>query len=152
MQPGHILLAVAIMVVWAVNFPVAKIGLMHLPPMMLTGLRFAFVAALLIPFVGRPHGRWGAIAVLSVVMGSLHFGFMFYGLRGVDAGVASIAIQLQVPIAALLAALVFKDYLGWRRLLGMVIAMAGVVILSGEPRVDNHLGSLVLVVVASATC
>ena len=125
MRPLHILFAVLIMAIWGTNFVVAKIGLMHLPPLMLTGARFALVAALLLPFVGRPRGQWRAIALLSLVMGSLHFGFMFHGLLGTEAGAASIAVQMQVPFAALLAAVVFKDYLGWRRLLGMAFAIGG---------------------------
>ncbi|MCP4329382.1 MAG: EamA family transporter [Alphaproteobacteria bacterium] len=149
MRPVHIVLAVAVMAIWGLNFVIAKIGLMHLDPLMLTGSRFALVAAMLLPFVGRPRGQWGSIIVLSLVMGSLHFGFMFYGLRGIDASVASIAIQMQVPFAALLAAFFFKDYLGWRRLLGMAAAILGVVVLAGEPRFDGNLLPLGLVIAAS---
>jgi O-acetylserine/cysteine efflux transporter len=138
-----------VMAIWGVNFSVAKIGLEYVPPMMLTGSRFAVVAALLLPFVGRPQGKWGHILALSLVMGSLHFGFMFHGLRGIGAGVASIAVQLQVPFAAVLAAFVFRDYLGWRRLLGMSTAVVGVVILAGEPRFGGDLWPLMLIIAAS---
>ncbi len=149
MRPLHILFAVIIMAIWGANFVVAKIGLMHLPPLMLAGARFALVAALLLPFVARPRGQWGAIALLSLVMGSLHFGLMFYGLRGTEAGTASIAVQMQVPFAALLAAIVFKDYLGWRRLLGLAIAVGGVAYLAGEPRFSDDLWPFATVVAAS---
>src|SRR3546814_3213789 len=63
---------------------------------------------------------------------------MFHGLKTVDAGTASIAIQLQVPFASLLAAIVFKDKLGWRRALGMAIVFIGVAVIAGEPRLAGQ--------------
>src|SRR3546814_9270170 len=50
---------------------------------------------------------------------------------------ASIAIQLQVPFASLLAAIFFKDKLGWRRGFGMLIAFFGVAVIAGEPRLER---------------
>src|SRR3546814_9483163 len=77
--------------------------------MLFMALRFALVAILLLPFAKRPEGQWGAVFAIAVTLGLLHFSFMFHGLKTVDAGTASIAIQLQVPFASLLAAIVFKD-------------------------------------------
>ena len=149
MRPLHILMAVLVMTIWGLNFVAAKLGLTELPPLLLTGVRFALVALMLLPFATFPKGQGLKLALLSLVMGSLHFGFMFTGLTQVNAGVAAIAIQLQVPFAALIAAIVFKDYLGWRRLLGMAVAFAGVVLLAGEPEFDADIGYLLLVVAAS---
>ncbi|HYD69995.1 DMT family transporter, partial [Azospirillum sp.] len=59
------------------------------------------------------------------------------------------AAQLQVPFASLLAALFFKDKLGWKRAFGMVVAFAGVLLIAGEPRLAGNLTPLVLVVLAS---
>src|SRR3546814_2272947 len=74
---------------------------------------------------------------------------MFHGLKTVDAGTASIAIQLQVPFASLLAAIVFKDKLGWRRALGMAIAFIGVAVIAGEPRLAGQYLALGFVIIAS---
>src|SRR3546814_11532464 len=74
---------------------------------------------------------------------------MFPGLKTVDAGTASIAIQLQVPFASLLAAIVFKDKLGWRRALGMAIAFIGVAVIAGEPRLAGQYLALGFVIIAS---
>src|SRR3546814_20429358 len=93
--------------------------------MLFMALRFALVAILLLPFAKRPEGQWGAVFAIAVTLGLLHFSFMFHGLKTVDAGTASIAIQLQVPFASLLAAIVFQDKLGWRRALGVAIAFIG---------------------------
>lgn len=138
-----------VMIVWGFNFVVAKWGLAELPPIFLMALRFGMVAALLLPFVRMPRKNLGAILALSTTLGCLHFSLMFTGLAGVDASVASIAIQLQVPFAAILAAIVFKDRLGWRRMAGMGLAFAGIVVMAGEPRVASAPLPLALVLAAS---
>lgn len=149
-RPFHLLLVVLVILIWGFNFAMVKIGLLDLPPLLLTSLRFIGVALVLVPFVKPPRGRWKDIIVISALLGVAHFALMFNGLKGLDASTAAISIQLQVPFASLLAAIFFKDKLGWRRALGMVIAFAGVVIIAGEPRLGGQYGYLFLVI--SAAC
>lgn len=147
-RPLHLLLILGIMLLWGINFAVAKTGLQQLPPIFLVACRFLLVAILLLPFAKRAHGQWGAIFAIAVVLGLLHFSFMFTGLSTIDAATAAIAIQLQVPFAALLAAVFFKDKLGWRRALGMAIAFIGVAVIAGEPRLNGQYLALSFVITA----
>ena len=149
LRPLHMLLILGIMLLWGINFAVAKIGLQQLPPIFLIASRFLLVALLLLPFAKRPEGQWGAIIAIAFTLGLLHFSFMFNGLKTVDAATAAIAIQLQVPFASLLAALFFKDRLGWRRALGMAIAFLGVAVVAGEPRLGGQYLALGLIITAS---
>jgi O-acetylserine/cysteine efflux transporter len=149
-RPAHILLFVCVMTAWGLNFAVAKTGLLTFPPIWMVTLRFVMVALMLIWFVPRPHGHWRQIAVVSMVLGVLHFCLMFVGLRTLDAATAAIAIQLQVPMAALLAAFTFGDRLGWRRGLGMVTAFSGVALIAGEPRLHGQYLALAMVLGAAA--
>jgi len=148
-RPLHIFLFVFIAVIWGFNFAVAKIGLAQLPPIFMMSLRWALVGLLLAPFVKPPRGRWRPVLLVSFTLGFLHFAMMFTGLKDVDASTAAIAIQLQVPFAALLAAIFFKDKLGWRRGLGMAVAFVGVAIIAGEPRLAGNYIPLALVIVAA---
>jgi O-acetylserine/cysteine efflux transporter len=149
MRRADLAIVLFVMLLWGGNFVVAKIGLQYMPPIFFVALRFAVVAALLVFFVPVPWGRLKAIAALSVVLGSLHFTLMFNAMRALDAGTASVVIQLQVPFAALLAALVFKDKLGWRSIAGMVLAFAGVLLIAGEPRISGNLPYVGMVVAAA---
>jgi len=149
LSPLHMLLVLAVMLLWGLNFAIAKIGLQQLPPLLLMSSRFALVALLLLPFAKRPTGQWGAIIAIAITLGLLHFSFMFNGLKVVDAGTAAIAVQLQVPFASLLAAIFFKDKLGWRRGLGMLIAFVGVAVIAGEPRLNGQYLALGSIVIAS---
>lgn len=63
---------------------------------------------------------------------------------GIDAGTMSVAIQLEVPMAAFLAAFLLGDSLGWRRILGMSLAVCGVMLLASEPKVLENLDALII--------
>lgn len=134
MKPQHLALMLLVQFIWGVNFVAAKIGLAHFESLFFLALRFSLVALLLLPFVGLPKRKLKQLIPLSVTMGAMHFGLIFLGMRYLDAATSSIAVQLQVPFAAMLAAFFFGETLGWRRILGMVVAFAGVVLIAGEPR------------------
>lgn len=149
MQPPAILALLVVSLLWGCNFVVVKVGLGQFPPLAFVALRFAASAIILLPFLKPPRGRFLPLLGISVTLGLLHFGLMFVGMRDLDAATAAIAVQLQVPFAALLAALVFKDVLGWRRMTGMAIAFAGVALIAGEPRIAGDWLPLVLVIGAA---
>jgi O-acetylserine/cysteine efflux transporter len=149
MKPADVAIAVVLMAIWGSNFVIAKVGLDEFPPVLFVALRFAAVAALLLPFVAMPRGRLREVFLLSVTLALLHFPLMLTGMKYVDASIAAITVQTQVPFSALLAALFFGDRLGWRRALGMGFAIAGVAILVGEPREGSVLWAVGLIVLAS---
>ncbi|NIR30952.1 MAG: EamA family transporter [Gammaproteobacteria bacterium] len=148
MRVSDALLAALVMALWGFNLVAAKLGMRELPPILLIALRFTVVALVLVWFVRPPWERMGRILGLSVTLGGLHFSLMFTGLARVDASAAAIAIQLQVPFAALLAVWAFGDRLGWRRAAGMLVAFLGIGLIAGTPRVSQSLEGLGLVLAA----
>ncbi|MCG5242195.1 DMT family transporter [Azospirillum doebereinerae] len=149
MSLTHALQALAVMALWGLNFVVSKWALQEFSPLFVMFIRFVLVAALIVPFFRIPREKLLPIAALSVTLGSIHFPLMFNGLNGIDAATASLAVQAQVPFSSLLAAVVFKDKLGWRRATGMAAAFAGVLVIAGEPRLGNALPSLFMLLAAS---
>ncbi|KZD08309.1 DMT family transporter [Oceanibaculum pacificum] len=149
MNLRDVALIVFVMAVWGANFGFGKWGLEELPPLLIMGLRFVLTAALLVPFFPLPRAQLGRIVLLSFTLGFVHFALMFTGMKHVDASTAAIAVQIQVPFSALLAALFFNDKLGWRRALGMALAFCGVVLLAGEPQTQSNLLYLGFVLMAS---
>ncbi len=141
-------LATIVVTVWGINFVAAKLGTRELPPLLFTAIRFAFVALAVIPFFPRPRGQLRLIGLLSLVLGVGHFGILYVGIKGLDAATAAIALQLCMPFSALVAAVAYGERLGPRGLSGMVLALAGVVLLAGEPHRPDLL-SLGLVVFAA---
>jgi O-acetylserine/cysteine efflux transporter len=142
-------LVVLIMAIWGLNYSIGKIGVSAVPPIMLIAIRFAVVAVLVLPFAPVPRGHFRRIFYLSFTIGVFHFAPNFTGLRFVDSGVGAILNQLSVPFSAILAAIFFKDRLGWRRLLGMALAFVGVAVLVGEPKRETDLWGAFLMMAAA---
>ncbi|MFY7960238.1 MAG: DMT family transporter [Elsteraceae bacterium] len=126
----HFLLALAVAVAWGGNFPITKLGLADMPPILLLSFRFWLIALVLVPFVKVPWPSLRAIFKLAVTLGALHFAFMFSGVKRVDASTAALVSQLQVPFATLLAAVLFRERPPLKRLAGTCLAMLGVALIA----------------------
>lgn len=98
LPPAHLLLAVAVMVVWGTNFVVIKLALAHLPPLTFALLRFIFVFFPLAFFLPRPKASWRNLAAYGVLIGAGQFGIMFTALGAdlITPGLASLVVQVQV--------------------------------------------------------
>ncbi len=150
MLPQHVALMVLVQLLWGVNFAVAKFGIDEFAPIFFVALRFTLVAVLLVFVVGLPkRSMLKQLIPLSVTMGVMHFTLIFLGMADLDAATSSIAVQLQTPFAAILAAIFLRETLGWRRILGMVIAFAGVMLIAGEPRFSSDPWPLLAVIAAA---
>ena len=144
-----VIMAFSVAVIWGVNMLTVKGAVGEIPPFILTAMRFAAVAILLIPFTQVPRGRFGKLALISVTFGGLHFGVLFYALSMIDAGPVAIIILLGVPFSSMLATYFFNDRLGWKRLSGMALAFIGVTIMFWDPTMTELQLPLLLVVFAS---
>ena len=123
-----------IQAIWGVNFVVVKLGLDHMPPLFFVAMRFTLAALILLPFSGLPRAHLKRVVPLSFTLGVMHFTLIYTGMHYLDAATTAIAVQLQVPFSAILAAFFFKETLHWRRITGMAIAFAGIVLIAGQPR------------------
>lgn len=125
------LLALAIVIVWGVNFVVIKVGLQGMPPLLLAGLRFAFVAFPAIFFVKRPHlpFKWLLLYGLTISFGQ--FTLLFWALKlGIAAGLASLILQVQAFITVFLGALLLKEKIRVHNLISIAIAALGIYLLA----------------------
>ncbi|NET71424.1 MAG: EamA family transporter [Sphaerospermopsis sp. SIO1G2] len=150
MEVKHMMQAVLVAACWGGNFIAAAIVLDVFPPLWLLAVRFAIVAALLLPFFPRPVGRIKDIALLSLLLGTLHFSLMFGSIAlGLDVSSAVISSQLGVPFSCLLGSIFFKDTIGRWRAGGMLISFIGVIIIAGSPAITEHYGPFMLACVGA---
>lgn len=139
-----------VQLLWGVNFAIAKFGLDSFSPIFFVALRFSLVAILLLFVVGLPRrDLLTRLLPLSLTMGVMHFTLIFLGMAHLDAATSSIAVQLQTPFAAIMAAFFFGERLGWRRIVGMAIAFGGVLLIAGEPRFSDNPWPLLSVIAAA---
>lgn len=125
------LLASLVAVCWGVNFPATAIALQHFPPLFLVALRFALVALPTIAFIPRPKVpiRW--LLGVGLGIGLLQFGFLYLGLAaGMPSGLASLVLQASAPFTVLIAGIWLRERLTRRQLVGISIAVLGLVVIA----------------------
>lgn len=146
----EILCAVLVPLFWGVQFAVIKIGLAAFPPLFFVALRFAVVAAVLLPFVERPTQReLGPMIAISVFFGGVNFALFFIGLRQGSASMASVASQLTTPFTVLLAWPFLGERLSARVMIGVALAFAGVALTVAEPSASAEIVPILLIIAAS---
>jgi len=142
------LAAILVACCWGANFTAAKFSMMDFPPILTILLRFVLLSAVLAPFAAREKmPRMRDMVIVSLTLIVIQFGLVFSSIHmGLSITSAIIATQLGVPFACVLAAIVFKDYLGPWRSGGLMVALIGVMIVAGTPNASEHWGAFVIAV------
>ena len=156
------LLLISLALIWGSSFTLIKVVVPHLPPLSLTLWRVAVAAGMLLPaayLLGeRPRlsaRGWGWVALAALTGSVLPFSLISWGEQHIDSGLAAIFISL-TPIMVLVLAhfLTGEERLTPRRLLGVALGLAGVLVLMGTKSLA-HLGENALrqlAVAAAALC
>jgi len=150
MNSKQILLALIIPITWGLGFTLAKIGMEQFPALLIMTIRFGIAGLILVWFTKPPWGHMREIFVVALIGSTIQYGLTYNGLKGIDASTAAILVQLEGPILAIMGAFLLKEKLGITRALGMGLAFIGVLIITGEPRLDGHLDSVILLIAGSA--
>jgi O-acetylserine/cysteine efflux transporter len=144
-------MVIAVQTLWGFGFAMSKVGLGPFPPMFLMGMRYGLAALVLVWFVRPPSGMMWKVFAAAVVSGAITYGLVYSGLRELYASTATLLTQLQVPFLALLGVVLLKEKLSLRGILGMALAFGGVLLITGEPRIQGNLVP-VFVVMAGSLC
>ena len=150
MNTKQILLALIVPITWGLGFTLAKIGMEQFPALLIMTIRFGIAGLILVWFTKPPWGHMREIFVVALIGSTIQYGLTYNGLKGIDASTAAILVQLEGPILAIMGAFLLKEKLGITRALGMGLAFIGVLIITGEPRLDGHLDSVILLIAGSA--
>ena len=148
------LLALLVVVVWGLNFVVIKMGLHNMPPLMLAGLRFLLVAFPALFFVARPKIPFRLLLGYGLTISFGQFAFLFCAINfGMPAGLASLVLQAQAFFTIILGALVFGERLQGKQLVGIALAVVGVLVLAEASLNGQHVALLgFLLTLAAAFC
>lgn len=147
--------AVLVMLLWAVCFPLIRIGLNASPPMWFAALR-ALIAGIALLLVARTARRrpirgardWSAIVLVGLTATSLGFFGMFYGATLVSPGLATVVANTQPLLAAPVAVAVLGESLRFAQWLGLLTGFVGIVLI-GAPGIavpDQTMGVLYVLV------
>jgi len=149
-----ILLATSVPVLWGVGFALAKPAVAHFPPMLMLCFAYLTMAALLRwRFRGARTPRWQMFCI-ALLLGPIQGGLLMHGLQNLDASIAVLLLQMQVPIAILVAWPLLHERPRPAALVGTVVALAGIVLILGTPSQppDLQASAMVLAAAASWSC
>ena len=145
------LLAALMAVIWGVNFVVIDVGMGSVPPLLFVAIRFLGVAplALVIP---RPATSWRAVVGVGLFMFAGQYGFLYLAMNnGLPAGLAALMLQAQVPLTIAFAAVALRERPSTPTLVGVAVALAGLVVVGFGRGGSVPLGAVVLVGLAAIT-
>ncbi len=143
-----IILAISVPVIWGLGFTLAKVAfvLSDFPPILLIAFRFALTTLVLLWLVKPPFGFMHRIFWISVVSATVQYALTFTGLDGLNASTAIIVVQLEFPFMVIMAAVVFKDHLSWSQIAGIALAFSGIIMIAGQPQLQDDLLPVFLVI------
>ncbi|MEV6927034.1 EamA family transporter [Dactylosporangium sp. NPDC051485] len=151
MRPRDLALAILVTVIWGVNFVVIDVGLDSMSPLLFCALRFGVAALPAVFLVGRPKVPWRWVVATGIALGVVKFSLLFAGMAaGLPAGLSALVLQSQAVFTLVFAAVLLRDRPGPRRIAGVVLAAAGIVLIATQLGLDRPLGAFLLVVAAGA--
>jgi O-acetylserine/cysteine efflux transporter len=133
MSLKDILLVLAVVVVWGVNFVAIAWAVDEIPPLLLTALRYVVAALPAVFFIRRPKVALGILIAYGFAVGVGQFSLLFTAIKlGMPAGLSSLVMQLQVFFTIALAVLFLGERPGPWQLVGAVVAFAGIGVIAIE--------------------
>ena len=118
--------ALAVVVVWGVNFVAMKFALRDFTPFQLGAARYIFVVLPLALFIRPPGVPWKWVVLYGFFQGVGQFGLMFLALKvGMTAALASVLLQTQVFFTALFGFVLLHERASRQLQAGMVLAALG---------------------------
>ena len=133
MSPRDILLALTVPLVWGLSFIAIRWGVDEVPPLLLTALRYLFVALPAVFFIRRPQFDWWIMLSYGLAIGVGQFGLLFIAIKlGMPVGLSSLVIQLQVFFTIFFAFALFGERPGGWQVTGAAIAFAGIAVIAIE--------------------
>ena len=143
------LIAALVPIFLGFGFVIAKPAMEYLPPFLLMGLRFTFVALLLVWWFPIPRGYLKKIFFASLIANTIQYSITYTGLNLIDASAAVLLVQTEVPFGVLFAYFMLKEKPTVKALIGIAIAFVGVYILTGSPNLDGKVLGVSLTIIGS---
>ena len=155
LAPRDVALLIGVAALWGFNFVPIRWALDEVPPFALAATRFLIAAIPAVLFVARPRVPIGVVVAYGLAIGVGQFGLLFLAITlGMQAGLASLLMQVQVFFTVGLAAIALGDRVTLPQLAGASLAAIGVAALVGEKVGSGASAPVVglLLVLGAASC
>ena len=143
--PKQTIMALFVPLLWGLGFVFAKGAINHFPPILLMAFRFSLTALVLVWFTPLPFGKFFQLFKIAIVAAAIQYSLTFTGVKGLEAGLASIIVQLEVPFLVILGALFLREKPGYKKWIGIAISFVGVATMSQQDELSGSFISIALV-------
>lgn len=141
--------------------PLSKLVTQAFPVFIAGGLRVLLAFLVLLPFINlsnfkkyKGRDRWLLLGIS--VFGVLGFtAFMLYGMKLVSGVTGSVVMSTTPAVTAILSILFFKDEVTWKKIVALVLAIAGVLVLqfkSGQQQTGQQPWLGVILIFIAVCC
>ena len=142
--------AIAVMVIWGLNFSVIKLGVDQADPIMVTALRFTFAVLPAIFFVKRPHAKWRYLMGYGLIFSIGVWGMATWAIEaGLSVGMSGVLLQSNLFIAVLLGYLFLNEPISNTKLIGCFLAVCGLVLSLSVTDGTVSVAGVVLILIAA---
>jgi len=118
---------------WSFAFIAGKIGVTYCPPLILLAARFSLAGIFILAISAFQRDAWrlswrdiAVFAGLGIANNALYLGLGYTGLQSVSAGLGGLIVSANPIFTAALAALFLGERLTARKVLGLLLGIAGV--------------------------
>jgi len=139
MSLRDIFLALLVPIVLGFGFVISKAAMDSFPPILLNGLRWSLSGLVMFYFFPFPKKYIKKMLIISFVGCTVQYSLSFYGLKILDGASASLFIQAEIPFGILIAFFLLGEKPPLKNIIGLIIAFAGIVILSGNPNLEGKM-------------
>lgn len=142
--------AVAMVFAWGFNIIAMKVIVGEAGALPSAMLRQLIVLAVCLPFLRIVPGRMRALLGFGLLSGACFYLVISWSLAVADnVGALAIAGQLGVPFSLILAVLILKERIHWRRIAGIGLALSGVGLLVFDPEAGKEIYGILVTALAS---
>ena len=132
--------------IWGGSFLFMRIAASDFGPFALVEVRVLLGALILAPFLWRVRARldakrWRQLAIVGALNSAIPFSLFAWGAERAPAGVGAIANSLTVLCTVLVAFALYREPVGWRRGIAMLVGFVGVVVLVNDKTSGDHVAA-----------
>ncbi|WP_146910345.1 DMT family transporter [Arenimonas daejeonensis] len=141
--------------IWGASFLFQRVAAPEFGASALAELRLLLGAAVLLPFLWLaradfPARLWPRLALLGAINSAIPFALFAWGAQRAPAGVGAITNAMAVLFTALVAFLFFRERIGARKVLALVVGFIGVIVLASDKTEGASVGWATAAGVAAA--
>jgi drug/metabolite transporter (DMT)-like permease len=141
--------------IWGGSFLFMRIAAPRFGPFALVEVRLALGAIVLSPFLWRTAftpALWARLVAISAINSAIPFALFAWGAERAAAGIGAITNSMAALFAALVAFLFYREPIGSRRALGLLMGFIGVAVLASGKTGGSSVWPAVLAGTLAALC